>query len=269
MKIDVFSYRDYKAYLKAFLTALPNEGHGFRSRMAKVMGCKLPYLSQVLHQTAQLSPEQAEALNELLEHPPAECDYFLLLVQLGRSGTHKLSQRITSQIEASLEKRALLKNRIEIKETLSAADQLEYYSNWNYSAIHILVTIPEFQTSTAIAKRLRLDPIRVEQVLKFLRQSGLVVQEQGKFTASQKRLFISSDSPLIAKHHANWRMRVLDELDFRNQRDLHLTSVLSLSRADAPKVREVLLKAFERVRDIAKPSKEEELICVCMDFHQI
>jgi len=90
MEPSVFVYRDYKSYLRAFISHLPRSGYGFRSRMAELMECEVAYVNQVLGGSAQLSLEQAESLQGVLHHRGEEAAYFLLLVQLARSKTPAL-----------------------------------------------------------------------------------------------------------------------------------------------------------------------------------
>lgn len=84
---DIFSYLQYKNYLSDYLSALPNGGHGFRSKLAQACGCRLSYVSEVFHRHANFSLEQAESINDLLRHTPEECDYFLLMVNFERAGS--------------------------------------------------------------------------------------------------------------------------------------------------------------------------------------
>lgn len=66
MRKDIFDYDDYKKYLHDLLLSQPSKGHGFRSRLAEVAGCRVSYVSQVLNQDMDFSLEQAESINPLL-----------------------------------------------------------------------------------------------------------------------------------------------------------------------------------------------------------
>lgn len=203
-------------------------------------------------------------------HTPEESDFFLLLVQFGRAGSHALRTRLREQISKSRQKRLVLKDRVDIKTTLSAADQMTYYSAWYYAAIHILVMVPEYRTRDAISKYLKLPLEKVSEVLKFLISVGLVKREGSKYSPGVSRIFLGSDSPMIARHHTNWRMRAIDSLDRDIRNDLHLSTVLSFSHEDAVQIKEFLVKSIQKAREIAAHSpKDEEVQCLCVDLFKI
>ena len=267
---DVFDFRSYKRYLSEILKNQPANGHGYKSRLAQAAGCRVAYVSQIFGGEAHFSPEQAEALNTFLGHSPEEADYFLLLVQLERAGSKALEKRIEVQIEKALEKRLILKDRVDIKASLSPVDQATYYSAWYFAATHILVTIPSFQTREAIGRYLDFPVERTNEILDFLVNVGLVNYAQGRYTPGTTRLFLGNDSPMIAKHHSNWRMRAIQSLDRGLKTDLHFSGVFSLARADVLKIKEKLVKDIEEARSLIRESKDEtELQCFAVDFFKI
>jgi hypothetical protein len=68
-----------------------------------------------------------------------------------------------------------------------------------------------------------------------------------------------ADSPWIGKHHANWRFQALKSIDEEPRMDdLHYTSGISVSATDAPKVREILVRAIEEVKQVVRPSPAEQ-----------
>lgn len=265
----VFDFSDYKAYLSHYLDAQKAKGHGFRSKIARALNCQVAYVSQVLNRGAHFSLEQAEELNEFLGHDKEESEYFILLVQMNRAGTKKLKARFEDQLRRITDKRALLRERIEIKERLEEKDQIKYYSSWYYSAIHILTTIPEFQTKSAIAERLGLGAETLNEALSFLSEVGLVRQEQNKLVPGLTRLFLGSNSPLVAKHHTNWRMRAIQSFDEEIENDLHYSVVVSIAEKDIATIKELFIKSIESARKIIRESKEEDLHCINLDFFRV
>ncbi len=270
MNKTIFEYSDYKGYLREFIQHQPGKGYGYRSRIAEVVRCNVAYVSQVLNQGAHFSLEQAEELNDLLGHSPSEREYFLLLVQVARAGTPKLKKQLHSQLTLLVEKNQVLKDRVDIKKTLSQLDQVRYYSSWQYAAVHILVSIPEFQTKEAISQRLGLSIDKVNQALEFLLSIGLIEQKGGRFLVGVTRVFLGNDSVMLEKHHANWRMKALESLGNPHERDLHFSNVVSLSRNDVLKVKERLIQGIEEARAMVRESKpDEEMYCLCLDFFRV
>jgi uncharacterized protein (TIGR02147 family) len=266
MKNDVFDYPSYKAYLVDWIEA---QGRGSRSRMAAALGCHTAYITQILNHDAHLSPEQAEELNRFARHSREESEFFLLLVQHARAGTRPLQSRLRDQIKAAREKRLLLRNRARIEKTPSPTDQMTYYSSWMYAAVHVLISIPAFRTPEAISRQLGITLPRVQEILDFLCHSGMAAREGAGFRPGVTRLFLPSDSPIIAKHHTNWRVKAIESLDRGGSADLHLSTVLSLSRDDVDRIKELLISAIEEARRVARESPEEELHCFNLDFFQL
>lgn len=266
MTSSVFDYRDYKIYLRDWIQ---NKGRGEKSRIAQALKCHLAYVSQVLHGTAQLSFEQADALNNHLLHTEDEGEFFLLLVSHARAGSVSLSRFYEKKIHHTLEQRIILENRLKTKRILPAESQAIYYSAWYYSAIHLLVSIPKYQDKESIATYLQLPLRQVTQVLDFLVSSGLAQFKQGRFQTGQVSLHLQNDSPWIAKHHSSWRVQSIRALDQSDAHSMHYTSVVSMSDEDMPIVRKILIEAIEKVRAIVRKSPEKALYCYTVDLFKV
>src|SRR5213595_3742322 len=94
MKKDTFEYVDYRSYVSDLLASQPKKGHGFRSKLATVIGCRPAYITLVLKGQANLSLEQADLLCAHFGLTSEEADFFLLLVQFERAGSASLRQRL-------------------------------------------------------------------------------------------------------------------------------------------------------------------------------
>jgi uncharacterized protein (TIGR02147 family) len=237
--------------------------------MARSVGCQTAYISQVILGQAHLSAEQAEKLAQFLKFSEEETGYFLLLVQKDRAGTESLRKHCLKQIKKTQEYRAQLKNRVDTKTELNAEAQAIYFSSWIYSAIHVLTTIPEFQKRNKIAEHLQLPLSAIDEALKFLVSVQLITDDHGVLKPGMARMHLPHDSPLVAKHHANWRLQAVRDLELRNDESLHYSSCVSLSKQDAALIREQLLKTIENIKSQIKKSPEEALYSFCMDLFEI
>lgn len=267
--MSIFDHSDYKIYCTARLAEFPNKGRGARSRLAAFSGCQVAYVSQVLNGNVHFTLEQGERINRFFSHTREESHYFMLLLQLGRAGSKELEAYFRDQVEQALERHLTLKNRVDVKESLSQEHQLTYYSSWIYAAIHILVTIPQFQTRGAIASRLGLPGEDVSEALDFLSATGLVREEAGRLLPGATRLYLGDDSPLISKHHANWRIKTLQSLERRKRESLHYSSVISLSKEDLIKIKARLVQEITEAKAIIRDSKEEVLCCFAVDLFEV
>lgn len=268
-KIDIFEFGNYKSYIRSWIKAQPRGGRGIRSRLASRMKCHTAYITQVLNYDSHLSMEQAEDFNYFSGHNREQAEYFLLLVQLARAGSPLLKDRISLQIEDFRNRHLLLRNRVKVDPVLSQGDQQIYYSSWVYAAVHILVTIGGYNTRGRIGSRLNIPESRTRLVLDFLVAKGLLVENAGIYSVGKTHIFLGSDSPYITQHHTNWRIKAIESLGRVESRDLHLSTVLSLSRSDVSRVKEMLIQSIQEVRKLARESKEEELHCFSLDFFEI
>jgi plasmid maintenance system antidote protein VapI len=266
MQKSVFEFQDYKRYITALIESQPKRGRGLRSQLAQAIGCQVAYISQILNGHLHLSVEQAVRVNKFFAHSKDEGNFFLLLVQHARAGDADTRAHFQELLEAELAKRLVLSRRLGLAQGIREEDQVTYYSAWFYSAIHILVTIPAFQTRAAIAAKLGLSKESISEALDFLARTGLVLQQGDRFIPGPSQFHLAQSSKLAARSHTNWRVRVLGALDAPKDTDVHYTGVYSLSTADALKLKALVLKQIEEVIAVVKPSKEEQLGIFCVDF---
>jgi uncharacterized protein (TIGR02147 family) len=267
--VIIFDHNNYKAYLREWIQAKPRRGRGEKSRMAAFLRCHTAYITHIFRGEAHLSLEQSADLSNYLGHTPEEKHFFLLLVQLARAGNPSLQSYLAIEIQKVLEARTHLKNRLEYKKQLSDQDQSTYYSTWYYSAIYALSSVPQFQNASAMAKQLNLPLKVVSEVLEFLLSRGILILDRGKIIPGTTSIHLGSDSPMIVRHHMNWRLQAMKALDQPTPQDLHYSSVVSLSEADSPKVRAILIKAIEEIREVIKTSPEEKVMAYAFDLFDL
>lgn len=267
---DLFLTTDYRAYLNDWISAQPKGGRGLISALAKTARCQPAYFSRVLLGKAQLSAEQAYAIQKPLKHTPEEVSYFLLLVEWDRAGDAELKSYLRAKIEAAQRQRADLQTRFKEAKALTREHQATYYSSAHYAAIHACISVPGLQTVEALEAFLKLPRERLLMVLGFLRESGLAIEEKGRWRVGLDRLHLGRDESLIRQHHTHWRMEALKSLDrghgAQSEDDLHYSAVVSLSRADAAKLKEHWIRALEEFSRVVAPSREETVRALVIDF---
>ena len=264
--MEVFSFDDYKEYIKKVLTA---KGHGSRLLLASSLNCQSAYITRVINHDAHLSLEQAVDASAFFELTQDEEDFFLLLIQYAKAGTKRLKDITKKKIKEIREKRALLSNRINIKDELDEVMQAKYYSKWYYAAVHILVTVPGYRDKKSICTYLGLSMAIINEAIEFLLQTGLVALSAEGYISGKGRIFLKGDSPFITQHHENWRMRAIDDINLGSKSNVHFSSVYSLSKQDFELIKEKLLTHIQEVREIVRPSKEEELCVLNLDFFSL
>ncbi len=243
---SLYDFTDYRVYLQ---TALPvaGEGRGSRNRLAEALNCQKGFISQVLGGTVHFSPEHAIKISRFLKHDPNEEEFFLLLVHLGRAGSHELVDFYKKKIREILEKRKQIKERIKAESGLSESDQILYYSSWHYTAIHMCLMVPHLRSRKAMCDYLGISIETVSRVLDFFVSRGLAIQKGNEFLSGPTRIHIPADSALVPKHHTNWRMQAIGSLDQRRPNDLHYSLIMSLSEEAAEKIKGALLQVVQEI----------------------
>lgn len=265
----VYDYKNYKTYLNEKIEAMPSRGRGVRLKMAKALNCQTAYISQVLNKYTHFSLEQGVKINQFFEHNKEESRFFLLMLQLERAGTLDLKKFIEEQMDEILLKRADIKKRVNITNTLAENYQHIYYSVWYYAAIHILLSIPKYQTPKAISEYLRIPINKVHDVISFLIETGLAQQEGERYFIGQTRIHLDKNSIQIRRHHTNWRNQAMVSIDKNDEEDLHYSSVISMGKKDVQLLKEKLMRAIEECRAIIKDSPEEQLEVLTIDLFKI
>jgi len=267
-KLSVYEYQDYKKYLLHWLDRAPNGGRGRRKQLAEAIGCQTPFITHVLGGDYHFSLEQAEACSRWLGFNDSETEYFILLVIKQRAGTKSLENLISKQLSQRRATETVLKKRLNIKDQMSTADQLIYYSNWYYAAIHMACLIPQLQTVEALEKYFQLPLPQVTAALEFLTEHKLVEEYRSRYRVLKPVLHLERESPLLVQHHTQWRLKAIDAFLRKRNADLFYSGVISLSKEDFDWVRERLSQLLEEVVSRVKESKDETLACINFDWFE-
>ncbi len=266
---DLFDYDDYRKYLSDYLKSLPNEGYGQLAKIARAISLNPSTLTLVLQAQKDFTPEQANDLCEHLEMTELESEYFLSLVAFGRAGKPNLRARLSKHL-AKLRKRSKeLKNRIPPKVELTEEAKALFYSQWYYSGTRLLTSIPEYGTPEKIAERLGIPRNTVKQILEFLVSTGLCIHDHGRYRMGPQSTHLDVNSPLIARHHQNWRLKAIERADKVTSKELLFTSPVSISKAAIPEVRKVLVNTIEECFKIIDPAPCEEMACLNIDWFKL
>lgn len=269
MAASIYSYDDYKRFILDLIELSPNQGRGVRRKLAEFIGCQVAYVSHVLAADRDFSLEQAEAASRFFSLREDEADCMLLLVELRKAGTAELKKHLNKRLAALRAEHQEIKKRIRISGEISEVDQALYYSSWHYQAAHSALGIPELRTAPSIAKRFGFSIERTNQILSFLLDRGLITEQRGQYRLTDKQIHLPRTSPLISKLHSNWRVQTLQNLTEMKSDDYHYSGLVTLSAADAEKVREILISALEASVDTVRPSKEEKICVLAMDFYEL
>ncbi len=266
---DLFESDDYRSYLHQYLESLPSQGYGQLAKIARALSLNPSTITLVLQGQKDFTSEQANDLCEYLEMTDLESDYFMTLVSLSRAGKPNLQARLQKQLskirERSKEVRSRIPEQVELDDDAKAA----FYSQWYFSGVRLLTSIDQTHSPEAIAQRLQLPRSTVKRVLEFLVSTGLCVEKNGEFHLGPQSTHLGPESPHLSRHHQNWRLKSIEKSDRISKNELMFTCPASISKADFPEVRKVLMNTIEDCFKIIKPSPCEELACLNIDWFKI
>lgn len=261
----IFEFDSYRAYITDRL----KDKRGERVRLANHLGCQPAFITQVLTGIAHLSQEHGILINEFLQHNAFESDFFILLILYERAGNKKLQDYYQGKIDKLKKERFNFGKQIDTNTELSESDKVNFYSNWYYSAIHVLTSIPDFNRAEGIAKYLNLDLKTTLQALEFLCKVGIVKLENGNYQVGSTRIHLDKASPLINRHHTNWRMRAINALDQTNQENFHYSMVTAIAKKDFTRIKDHIHTLLSQCEKIIKDSPEQEAYALNIDWFEL
>lgn len=266
--IDIYQFQDYRSFIKTWVKVQKNSW-GLWARLSKAANCQPAYFTQAMKGSVQLTQEHILNLSEYLKLNQQETEYFLLLLEYQRAGTKNLSSFYLKKISYLQKEKQDLSNRLNRKNVEIQLDANLYYSAWYWSAIHIMTTIPEFQTTNAIAERLCIPVETTMRCLQSLKEQGLIVQESNRWKWVSGDIHIPKKSPLIGMHHKNWRDKAVQDSLEPNTDGIHFTTVSSISKKDFELIKKRIFDLIDEAAKITGPSQEEELICFTCDIFKV
>lgn len=266
----IFQFDNYKEFARERIAQMPKKGRGELQRLAEVLRMHPTTVSHVFKGDKDLTLEQAASLCGAWGLNANESEYLVSLVELQRAGSVELKKILRKRLQNLKEESLQLKSRIPKDLVMNEMDQALFYSEWYYSAIRMLCDLPEVKSIDQIAEHLGLPVKIVNEVLQFLKRTRLVLEEKGKFKLGPSRTFIGADSILVHRHHANWRIKAIERHAHMSQeKEFAFTSPMTISVSDSKKVREILLKAIEKILEINKSSPSEELRVLNIDWLRV
>lgn len=265
----IFQYKDYKKYVNETISKMPKGGRGQYMRIVEHLGTSSSIVTQIFKGDRDLTPEQSILLSDYFGLSKIEQQYFLLLVNYSRAGSHRYKKILEDEILDLQVKARELKNRVPQNKELSEEAKAILYSNWYYLAFWSLTAIPGFDNLETIASYLKISRLKAGQALEFLIKHGLIKIHKGKIEIGPTLIHLESSSPNISRHHQNWRTRAFLKYDNFSKQDLSYTAPITLSKKDVEVVREKILKFISETLAIVKDSPSEELCCLCVDWFQV
>lgn len=266
----IFEHSDYRNYLNNYLKSLPKQGHGEAKKIASYLRVTSTFVSQVLSGKKLLSPEQANLLAEYLGLSEVESEYFFYLVQKERAGTEKLKKFCISKLNAIKEKSLNLASRLEPKRVLTENEKAAFYSSPLYSAVHLFISTEKNGRSIDdITQRFDISRAKAQDFIRFFSNANLVEENGTRYLTTTQSTHLERNSPHLAKHHSNWRIKAIQQFDQLTEKELMYTANVSLSEKDFEVLREKMVVFIKSFLSTVHASPSEDIACLNLDWFWI
>ena len=265
---SIYQFNNYKKFFNSWVENQPKKGHGEYRRLALHLNVSTTLMSQIFNGEKDMSLELAAEVCDYLHLSDDEADYFLLLVEFAKSGSHKLKSRLLKQILARQEKAKKLESRMKKETELDDAVKATYYSNWVYCAVRVLSDIPELGTVEHLADRLMIPKNQLLKYVDFLIKHKLIINKNGSLTMGPSHIYLPPTDPLSLLHHQNWRILGFQKMQHRSEENFFSSGQYSLSKELAYQIRKELPDLIESIIKRVKPSVSETTRCLNIDFYE-
>jgi uncharacterized protein (TIGR02147 family) len=259
-KVDVFAYRDYRTFLRAYSERVQAEKAGFSAaEFAKRAGLRSPnYLNLVIAGERNLAPDAACRFAEACGLRDDALDYFCTLVAFNQAKTARERELHYGKLQSF--------RRFRASHRLDAAHSA-YHSEWFIPAVFELCARPDFDADPRWIGRTLLpaiSPKQAQQALDVLQELGLLTRdERGHYRQAQGTVE-TPEGPLghhIVQFHRTMLERAADALDHvpRAEREIaSLTMCVSEARMQELKAE---LEAFRnRLADRYQADEQPERV---------
>ncbi len=227
-------------------------------------------ISRVIHSELHLTPDHSSGIATYLNLTDLEAEYFETLLHYNRAASPHYKSRLLRRLSRLRESSSDLARVFESPQIDSVEAQNFYYASWIPAAVHIACAVKNLNSPLLIANRLGLPIQEVTSTLDRLKDLGLLLEDGGKFSLSEKFLHISKNSFLISAHHSHWRNQAIANCQKRDQTALHFTGVFAVGRPEFERLKEQIQSSLEKSKEIVGDSQEEEeLICLSIDAFRI
>ncbi len=265
---SIFDFVSYREYLANWILSQPGEGYGYKGRIASALGVSSSLISQMLNGQKTLTPDQISDLCDYLRLNEIESEYLHLLADFDRAANPRFRAKLSKQIGALQTKSREIGKRVPRNKELTDEQKAVYYSSWLYTGIRNLTAVPHIDQAHKIAEKLHLDLSVVNQVIRFLIENNLCREENGRLTYGPASTHVDRESPHVNRHHQNWRLRSIQEMEARRAEDLFFTSPMSLSKKACEEIRKLLPTVIQNVMQISGPSDSEQTACLNIDWFE-
>lgn len=267
--LDIYTFDDYRPFLRQYLRSLPGKGRGEIGKLARHIAINISVLSLVLKGDRDLTPEHALEVSDYFAWPTHMKEYFCLLNQFQRAGSFKLKTNLKAKIQIMRKQARDLSTQVTRDVIFSDEQKSVFYSHFAYSAIRMLSSFTEGISLDELETQLKLSRAQLVEMLRFLVENKLVVEINGRFFIGPQATHLEKKSLHFKQNHTNWRIQGIQKIDRQSERDFFYTAPFAISEKDFSVFRDELSQLIKKFVGIAKDSDADQVGCLSIDFFAI
>ena len=268
--MSITNFKDIKGFLRHYISQLPKKGRGEISRMASFLGVSTTLVSQILKGQKTFTSEQGLTLIPYLGLQGVHADYLTFMIQFERAGTHELKKYWREKLDVLKEQSLKIANRVKSDRFFTDQEKSIFYSQTLYSSIRLFTSVGDRGKSLdEICERFELSRLKASEALKFLVETGLCLEKEGRYYLGSQKTHLEKGSPHLFRHQGNWRIKAIAQSESLTDEELMYTATISLSKKDFELLREEMVQFIKKFLDTIHASPAEEIACLNLDFFWI
>lgn len=257
-KPDIYSYHDYRQFLRDWFLYLKHDHHLSTRQVAKTSSVSESYLSMVLSGSRRLSEEQLTKMAPALKLERSEASYLEWLITITEAESMDVQLDALKKIQRFRRYRNL--NPLEI-------ETYKYLQHWYHIAIRELAQLPGFQLEAKWIQsslRYKVSLPEVKNAIGFLIDHGfLKVDEKGKFIKPEKLIECKTGvlKPALTKFHTEMlhlAATSISEIPTAERNISAYTGAIPADKIEA--VKNILQEAREKIIAIAQAHSEADTV---------
>lgn len=261
--MNVFEAKDYKSYLRYRV----EEVRGNLTLFAKKANCQASYLLRVIHEEAQLTPDQAHRLCDYWALESAEREFFMTQLSYARAADPGYRAYLQTELDQLLKQHNNLKEVVQRSEASDVQVLLEYHNDWRISLIHFLSACENFQSKQSLSHRCRMSWQDLNEILSFLQNHNLISVNGDVVKLKNGSVHIPRNSPVLPVFLNNWRqLSVQKSLKDMGKQSIHFTNIQTIGKFDIQKLIEMSKQFIQKSKNICDESASEEVIVMNLDL---
>lgn len=261
---DVFTYFDYKVFLKDMINYYRLRDSGFSMRrLSREAGLSPGYLPIILNTPQNMAHKTLDKVIPCLKISPAEAQFLRLLRDMAEPASDHEREEILRRLQRS---------RRFKEENQAEAALVQYLEGWHYIAIKELAHHPDFQLDVKwIQERLQfqMPTSEIERAIEFLVEEGFLKRKAGKGAqVMSRRLQCQGDvykMALISSHKQFFELATESMTTVSREDRNILGHSMPMDEEGFQRAKAILDRALEEIAHI-EPKQHEQIRVVNFSF---